>query len=227
MRNADAEGFLKKALVPANETRERLMSFVAHEIRNPLAGALWSAEMLARRSLGDPRNDRLAQLAARSTARLRGLLEDLFLLERIPIRLNKTRTDLRAAVAAAMAPHELEPKGVAASLESVTEVQVNVDTLMLDRLLHACLRRLVHIAPPGPVTIRLELDGEVPVLWLSRPGVSVETVDPPLLTTGGSEGTGTTFTLLVARAIAQRCDIGLSTEATADGAAIRLTFPRS
>jgi signal transduction histidine kinase len=223
--DVEPNAFLASALAPADQARERLLSFMVHEIRNPLASTLWSVEMLAKKSLGDPRNDRLAQLATRSIRRLRALIEDLFALERVPMSPGPGRTDLRAAVYRAMSPHDLEPAGVNASVDALDSVPVSVDPVLLDRLLHTCLRRLAHVGSEGPVVIRLTHDESTAVLSMAQRGATVPDVDPPPLTSGGSEGAGTVFSLLVARAIAQRLGIALWVEPAPDGAAVRLGFP--
>ena len=217
--------FLSAAIAPADESRERLLSYMVHEIRNPLASALWAAEMLARKPLGESRNDRLAQLAARSVRRLRMLLEDLFALERVPALPTPGRTDLRQAIERALAPHDLDPGGIPAHVEAASGVLVNLDPTLLDRLLHACLRRLRLGPEAGPVEITLVEEPSMAVLSLCGRGLSVDAVDPPLLTPGGSEGGGTTFALLVARALAQRLGVALWVEPTGTGVAVRLGFP--
>ena len=66
--------------------RASLLGFVAHEVRNPLSTALWSAELLARLSIeerGGARGEKLAGMCLRSLQRLRILVEDHFLAERI------------------------------------------------------------------------------------------------------------------------------------------------
>jgi K+-sensing histidine kinase KdpD len=72
--------------VPPPEDRGGLLGFVAHEIRNPLSTALWSAELLARlapEERSGPRGDKLAGMCLRSLQRLRLLVEDHFLADRL------------------------------------------------------------------------------------------------------------------------------------------------
>jgi hypothetical protein len=62
------------------------LGFVAHEVRNPLSTALWTAELLSRlapEERGGERGARLAAISLRSLKRLRVLVEDFFLLERL------------------------------------------------------------------------------------------------------------------------------------------------
>src|SRR5919198_5230984 len=69
-------------------SRGGFLGFVAHEMRNPLSTALWSAELLARLSPEErsgPRGEKLAGMALRALQRLRFLIEDHFLAERLDI----------------------------------------------------------------------------------------------------------------------------------------------
>lgn len=196
--------------MPASELRERLLAFMVHEIRNPLATALWSAEMLARQPAADGRRERLAQLGVRSLRRLRSLVEDLFALERLPAATPAGEALLGPAIARALGPHDLEPAGIEAIVpaEVPAGLRVAVDPLALDRLLHACLRRMARIDGAGPPVLRVgAADHGVVWLELARAGAGPDELDPPLLSPGGSEGQGTTFTLLLARALAQRMGV--------------------
>jgi K+-sensing histidine kinase KdpD len=64
------------------------LAFVAHEIRNPLSTALWSAELLARmgdEDRGGARGEKLTGMCLRSLSRVRQLIEDHFLCERLDV----------------------------------------------------------------------------------------------------------------------------------------------
>lgn len=222
-----ADAFLERAAVPANELREALLSFLVHEIRNPLASMLWSVEMLARKPSGDARSDRLAQLALRSARRLRALLEDMFALERLPARVAPGRVDLREAVIRALSPHDLEPEGITAELGEAPEgLIVPLDPTVFDRLLHACLRRAVRAGEGGPIHVEAVDEGSTAVVTIVRDGATSNDLDPPVLSPGGSEGAGTTFALYVARFAAQRLGVELWTEDLPDGGArIGLRIP--
>jgi signal transduction histidine kinase len=68
------------------EERASHLAFVAHEIRNPLSTALWSAELLARLSAeerGGPRGEKLARMSLRALSRLRRIVEDHLLAARL------------------------------------------------------------------------------------------------------------------------------------------------
>jgi signal transduction histidine kinase len=62
------------------------LGYVAHEIRNPLSTALWTAELLSRLSpedRGGARGSKLAGICLRSVNRVRLLVEDHLLCERL------------------------------------------------------------------------------------------------------------------------------------------------
>ena len=68
--------------------RGSFLGFVAHEMRNPLSTALWSAELLARLSSedrGGARGEKLTGMCLRALQRLRSLVEDHFLAERLDV----------------------------------------------------------------------------------------------------------------------------------------------
>ena len=72
----------------ANERRSGYLGFVAHEVRNPLSTALWTAELLTRMSSeerGGARGDKLSAMCLRSLSRVRQLIEDHFLCERLDV----------------------------------------------------------------------------------------------------------------------------------------------
>jgi K+-sensing histidine kinase KdpD len=74
--------------VVPDEGRGGFLGFVAHEMRNPLATALWSAELLVRlapEERAGARGDKLAGMCLRSLQRLRFLVEDHFLAERLDV----------------------------------------------------------------------------------------------------------------------------------------------
>jgi K+-sensing histidine kinase KdpD len=70
------------------DLRSGFLGFVAHEMRNPLSTALWSAELLARlapEDRGGARGEKLSGMCLRALQRLRILVEDHFLAERLDV----------------------------------------------------------------------------------------------------------------------------------------------
>jgi len=74
---------------PGPSRRASYLAFVAHEVRNPLSTALWSAELLARMAPEEragARGEKLVAMCLRSVDRVRRLVEDHFLVERLDAR---------------------------------------------------------------------------------------------------------------------------------------------
>jgi signal transduction histidine kinase len=121
--------------------RGSFLGFVAHEMRNPLSTALWSAELLARLSSedrGGARGEKLTGMCLRALQRLRSLVEDHFLAERldvggIPFRLEAVLVrEAIAAVATKVGVVEL-------ALEIEEGLAVRADRGILERVLDGLL----------------------------------------------------------------------------------------
>jgi K+-sensing histidine kinase KdpD len=66
--------------------RGKYLGFVAHEIKNPLATALWSCDLLKRMDAADragPRADKMIDASLRALRRMRRLVDDYFTVERL------------------------------------------------------------------------------------------------------------------------------------------------
>jgi signal transduction histidine kinase len=84
--NDDDPGAGIPAGARAGVDRSSHLGFVAHEIRNPLSTALWTSELLGRLSpaeRGGARGEKLAAICLRSVGRVRLLVEDHLLCERL------------------------------------------------------------------------------------------------------------------------------------------------
>jgi signal transduction histidine kinase len=119
------------------------LAFAAHEIRNPLSTALWSSELLARMSAADrggARGEKLSRMCLRALARLRVLVEDHFLIERLdtgglPLRIEPL--DVREVLTALV---ERRPPGSGpCDFEALPSCTVSADRHLLERLLDALL----------------------------------------------------------------------------------------
>jgi signal transduction histidine kinase len=134
------------------EIRAGFLGFVAHEMRNPLSTALWSAELLARlapEERGGARGEKLAGMSLRALQRLRILMEDHFLAERldvsgIPLRLESV--SLKEALEATAAKLQLERLDA-----DVGDAEVWADRGVLERLLEAVLA----VSGNGQVEVRV------------------------------------------------------------------------
>jgi K+-sensing histidine kinase KdpD len=199
MREADvsAEG---DQLRPLDEERASYLSFVAHEMRNPLSTALWSAELLARlapQERAGPRGEKLAGMCQRTLARLRHLVEDHFLAERlsiqgIPVRLEPVPLGELLAAAAGRA-------GVRCDYASAAGVMVAADRALLERALEA----LVAAAGRDDTPVRVSAtpaEGAV-VVGVHGAAPVPEAFDLPGRSSP-SDPTGRALGMLMARAVA-------------------------
>ncbi len=135
--------------------RASRLAFVAHEARNPLSTALWSAELLARMPAaerGGARGEKLAAMCQRALARLRALVEDHFLSERLeagglPVRPEPVALAERLADVAARRSASLETQ--------VREDAVAIaDPALVDRVFDALLAVAGRGGTPVRVSVR-------------------------------------------------------------------------
>src|SRR5438067_12979296 len=66
--------------------RGKYLAFVAHEIKNPLATALWSSDLLKRMEGPDrtgERAEKMIDVSLRALRRMRRLIDDFFTIERL------------------------------------------------------------------------------------------------------------------------------------------------
>jgi signal transduction histidine kinase len=155
------------------------LGFVAHEIRNPLSTALWTAEMLARMDVverGGARGEKLSAMCLRAVSRVRQLVEDHLLCERLdagglPLRIEAVGA--REALDAVLDKRSAD----AASADADPTLGVAVDRGLLERALEA----LVAVAGLGgtrvSVTVRAT-EGEVAFLVEGRPADEAALADP-------------------------------------------------
>lgn len=190
------------------------LAYVTHEVRNPLSTALWTAELLARLPPAEragARGDKLVAICIRSVGRLRLLVEDHLLCERLdagqyPLRpevvpLNEAMAFANARWPSGEAALSLPPEGPLAAL---------ADRALLERALDA----LVGAAWAGDVPVRVEAavrDGRLEILVTGGPVTSLE--DPGK--GAPSDPRGRALGLPMARRIAVALGGGLT--ASADG----------
>src|SRR3954465_15685784 len=68
-----------------DKSRGKYLGFVAHEIKNPLATALWSSDLLKRMEGADrtgERAEKMIDVSLRALRRMRRLIDDYFTIER-------------------------------------------------------------------------------------------------------------------------------------------------
>jgi len=153
--------------------RAGFLGFVAHEVRNPLSTALWSAELLSRlpaEERAGARGERLSSMCLRSVARVRQLVEDHFLCERLDaggISLRPEPVPLREVLEAILA-RPADRGEVTLDLDA--GLAVAGDRTLVERALDALVavasadRAAVHVSAreaPGGV-IALVVAGQAP-----------------------------------------------------------------
>ncbi|MFL5388200.1 MAG: histidine kinase dimerization/phospho-acceptor domain-containing protein, partial [Myxococcales bacterium] len=72
--------------MPPLGKRGTYLGFVAHEIKNPLATALWSCDLLKRMEGADrtgERAEKMIDVSLRALRRMRRLIDDFFTIERL------------------------------------------------------------------------------------------------------------------------------------------------
>jgi signal transduction histidine kinase len=141
---------------PHGPGRASHLGFVAHEVRNPLSTALWTAELLARlppEERGGARGERLVAICLRSVLRMRFLIEDHFLAERLdaggyPLRAEALSLDgaLEEAMARRPSPVPVERAGEAG-------LRVLADRALLVRVLEALVAVAAVEVPAVTVTV--------------------------------------------------------------------------
>jgi K+-sensing histidine kinase KdpD len=209
----------------ANEDeRGGYLGFVAHEVRNPLSTALWSAELLVRMAAeerGGPRGDKLTGMCLRSLSRVRQLIEDHFLCERLDVG----GLPLRAE---AIGVRTVVDEVVGKRLPGGGEVAVDVDPaigVMADRaLLERAIDSLVAAAGRDGAAVRIgaRIDGEVAGLHVAGAPLGPEPLaDPKKGSPGDVKGRA------LAIPVARRVAVALGGALHVEGEVFVLSLPRA
>jgi K+-sensing histidine kinase KdpD len=204
---------------PRDGQRPAYLGYVAHEIRNPMSTALWTAELLARMTpeqRAEPRGAKLSSLCLRSVARVRLLVEDHLLCERLdaggyPLRAEAIR--LAEALAPAVTKAGLDPASV--TLEQDEGLSVRADRILLERLLEG----LLGAARDGSA-MRVVASRQGETVEIRVHGASPAPLSDP--TKGSaSDQRGRALAIPMARRVAQ----ALSGSLTVDGQAYLVRIP--
>ena len=141
--------------------RGKYLGFVAHEIKNPLATALWSCDLLKRMDAADragPRADKMIDASLRALRRMRRLVDDYFTIERLQehgYELRSESVELRSLVEGAISQLG-EKEGTSTegwSTDVPAQVQVAGDQDMLKRAIRLLLEHLARGAAGTRVSI--------------------------------------------------------------------------
>jgi signal transduction histidine kinase len=198
------------------------LGFVAHEIRNPLSTALWTAEMLARMSMeerGGARGEKLSAMCLRSVMRVRQLVEDHFFCERIDaggLSLKLEPLGAKETLEGVLAKHPAQTT----TSDADAELGVTADRGLLERGLDA----LVAVAGAGgvPVTITVRGAGRQVAFHVKGKAADEATLADPIKGSP-SDPTGRALAVPLARRVAVTLGGSLSVR---DGGWL-LTLPRA
>jgi two-component system phosphate regulon sensor histidine kinase PhoR len=171
----EREQQLVARLQELDTAKNDFMSTVSHELRTPLTSISGYLEMLRDEDAGavTAAQDRMLDVIARNTVRLRALIEDLLLLSKIEGGTFRTerRTVVDVAVLVGNAVAAIAPVAAKASVGLHTDVcgplELHGDADQIDRVLMNLLSNAVKFTPA---------DGTVTVACRSEPGEMVLTV---------------------------------------------------
>jgi signal transduction histidine kinase len=206
----------------ASEGRSGYLGFVAHEVRNPLSTALWSAELLSRMApeeRGGARGEKLTAMCLRSLARVRQLVEDHFLAERIdvggiPMRVDAVPVrEIVDEVIARRAPDTGEARS-----EVDPSLMASVDRALAERALEALVAAAGRDASPVRIGGRAA-ERRVTLIVEGAPVSPEQLSDPHKGSPGDPKGRA--LALPVARRVAEAMGGMLAVE----GGVFLLTLP--
>ena len=186
--------------MPPGGKRAKYLGFVAHEIKNPLATALWSCDLLKRMEGADrtgERAEKMIDVSLRALRRMRRLIDDYFTLERLqeggyelkaePLALNELVDSAVKLLA------EKDGLPVAGWAIEVDGSQVMGDGEMMRRAVRAAIEYMARASPQPRLTISGR-DGEL--LVRAEPGPSpILPPDPEERPSGDPSGSVLGFAL--------------------------------
>ncbi len=209
---------------PPDDARVGHLGFVAHEVRNPLSTALWTAELLARMSAADrggARGEKLSAMCLRSVARVRQLIEDHFLSERLDIGGLPVRIEAIGLAELVQGLLERRPaEAPPAHVDLDAALAVDADRMLLERAIDG----LIACAGDDRTPVSITADatgGEVTLVVAGRAADAAALADP--IKGSPSDPTGRALALPLARRVASVLG---GTLAAGEGG-WRLTLPRA
>ena len=163
--------------------RGKYLGFVAHEIKNPLATALWSCDLLKRMDPADragARAEKMIEVSLRALRRMRRLVDDFFTIERLlehGYELKREDVGIKDLVEPAMRSLA-EKEGVRTEgwVLELDEASTVGDVEMLRRAVRLLLEHMARASPDPRLSISWRADGEAPALH-----IRAETAPKPLV----------------------------------------------
>ena len=166
--------------MPSGGKRAKYLSFVAHEIKNPLATALWSCDLLKRMEGADrtgERAEKMIDVSLRALRRMRRLVDDYFTFERLledGYELRRDRLPLQELLDSAL-QFLAEKEGIVTGDWTVAaDGEIAGDADMLKRAVRLAIEYVARASGSTPPRLSIEaLDGVI--------RIGAETQPSPLL----------------------------------------------
>src|SRR5260221_1125378 len=160
--------------------RAKYLSFVAHEIKNPLATALWSCDLLKRMEGADrtgERAEKMIDVSLRALRRMRRLVDDYFTIERLledGYELRRERLPAQELIGSAL-QFLAEKEGIVTGDWTVAaDGEIAGDADMLKRAVRLAIEYVARASGSTPPRLSIEaLDGVI--------RIGAETQPSPLL----------------------------------------------
>lgn len=145
--------------MPPAGNRGKYLGFVAHEIKNPLATALWSCDLLKRMEAPDrtgERADKMIDVSLRALRRMRRLIDDFFTIERLlenGYELKHEPLSLKELIESA-AQFLAEKEGINTAAWTIElDGQVSGDAEMLKRGVRGALEYMARSSPQPRLSV--------------------------------------------------------------------------
>ncbi len=180
---------IEQALREADRRKDEFLAMLGHELRNPLAGILYTVQALRRSGGQNSESIELRDLIERSSLHMSRLIDELLDTSRISqgkVSLQTQPLDLVTLVRQAVADHRyvLEQNGLSLVLELPDlTVQVQADAVRLSQVIGNLLHNAAKFTDVGgQVTVRLRLCAErsQAIVEVADTGIGME---PQTLTT--------------------------------------------
>jgi signal transduction histidine kinase len=163
--------------------RGKYLGFVAHELKNPLATALWSCDLLKRMEGPDrssERGEKMIDVSLRALRRMRRLIDDFFTIERLlehGYELRRESVQVKDLVDSALqALSEKDGFDISGWEVQVAPMQVTGDTEMLRKGVRASIEYMARATPKPRLT--LSSDGQALLIRADTPPAPLIPPDP-------------------------------------------------
>ncbi|HUQ28251.1 MAG TPA: ATP-binding protein [Usitatibacter sp.] len=177
---------LNAQLREEHRRKDEFLAMLCHELRNPLAPLVICIEMLRRPGVSASQASRSLEIAARQTAQLSRLVEDLLDVSRVSrgrIELRREPVSLATAVGDAVESSRalLESRRHAIRVELAQEpLFVKADVVRLAQILSNLLHNAAKYTDPGGrIDVRLARDADEAVISVSDTGIGMSEATLP------------------------------------------------